>query len=66
LVAFGFVTYRYLPFLLDGTGMVKHLAPNFFILAAYIFLNTHHYMIDSVVWRGDSRLRPIMPSLPAS
>jgi hypothetical protein len=66
LVAFGYFTYRYLPVLLDGTGMVRHLAPNFFILAAYIFLNTHHYMIDSVVWRGDSRLRSLMPTLTAA
>lgn len=66
LSASGYLTYRYLPVLLDNTGLVKHLAPNFFLMAAYIFLNTHHYMIDSVVWRGDSRLRRLMPSLTAA
>jgi hypothetical protein len=66
LVLFGCLTYTNLPVLLDGTGLVKHMVPNFFILAAYIFLNTHHYMIDSVVWRGDSRLRCLMSTVPAA
>ncbi len=66
LVTCGYVTYRYLPVQLDNTNLITHLAPNFFLMAFYIFLNTHHYMIDSVVWRGDSRLRAYMPTLTAA
>jgi hypothetical protein len=66
LVACGYFTYRYLPMQLDQGNLIKHLAPNFFLTAAYIFLNTHHYMIDSVVWRGDSRLRSYIPTLTAA
>ncbi|MBS1994245.1 MAG: hypothetical protein JSS83_27225 [Cyanobacteria bacterium SZAS LIN-3] len=65
LVGSGYLAYKYVPVMLDGTAMVKNMAPNFFILAAYIFFNTHHFMIDAVIWRGDSRLRPMMPALPA-
>ncbi|MBU6454773.1 MAG: hypothetical protein KGS72_23600 [Cyanobacteria bacterium REEB67] len=59
-VGIGYLAFTYMPVQLDATSLVKHLRPNFFFLAAYIFLNTHHYMIDSVVWRGDSRLRQLV------
>lgn len=66
LVACGYLAYRYLPFQLDNSTVIKHFAPNFFIMASYIFLNTHHYMIDSVVWRGDSKLRSYMATFTAA
>lgn len=56
LVPCGYFAYKYLPVALDRTTLVHSLAPNFFILCAYIFFNTQHYVIDSVIWRRDSKL----------
>lgn len=56
LIPLGFFSYKYLPIALDHTPLVKNLAPNFYLLCAYIFLNVQHYVIDSVIWRRDSKL----------
>lgn len=56
LVPSGYFAYKFLPVALDRTTLVHSLAPNFFILCAYIFFNTQHYIIDSVIWRRDSKL----------
>lgn len=56
LVPCGYFAYKYLPVALDRTTLIHSLAPNFFILCAYIFFNTQHYVIDSVIWRRDSKL----------
>jgi hypothetical protein len=56
LVPCGYFAYKYLPVALDRTTLIHSLAPNFFILCAYIFFNTQHYAIDSVIWRRDSKL----------
>lgn len=66
LASGGYFFYKLLPVMLDSNTVINHMSPNFFIIAAYIFLNTHHYMIDSVIWKGDSRLRPLISKLPAA
>lgn len=56
LVPCGYLAYKYLPVVLDRKILIHTLAPNFFLLCAYIFFNTQHYVIDSVIWRRDSKL----------
>lgn len=56
----GYLSFHTLPVMLDRARLIADLTPNFFFLAAFILISTHHYILDSVVWRHDSRARIVL------
>ena len=59
-IAIGYAAFVHIPVFLDQTRVLPDVAPNFFLLAAFIFINTHHYLIDTVVWSKDSRAKKLL------
>jgi hypothetical protein len=59
-IALGYACFVQVPVLLDKARILPTVAPNFFLLAAFIFINTHHYLIDGVVWSKDSRAKKLL------
>jgi hypothetical protein len=58
---FGFLSFQGLPEWLDNIRVYPFLSASFFIIAAEVFINLHHYWIDSIVWRSpDSRMRQLV------
>lgn len=52
ICALGFLFFEGLPEIADGAlNTQSHFNLLFFFAAANIFLNIHHYFIDSVVWK---------------
>jgi hypothetical protein len=59
----GYVSFHSLPVMLDRARPIADLSPNFFFLSAFILISTHHYVLDSVVWRGDSRAKKALQGI---
>jgi len=59
-VLLGYLCFRYIPGILDNAKLLGNVAPNFFLLAAFIFISIHHYIVDSVVWKHDSKARKLL------
>jgi hypothetical protein len=59
-VLLGYLGFLYVPRILDSAKMIGNAAPNFFLLAAFVFISMHHYIVDSVVWKHDSRARKLL------
>lgn len=59
-MAIGYLSFHTIPVMLDKARLIADLTPNFFFLAAFILISTHHYILDSVVWRHDSRARIVL------
>jgi len=57
LAVIGYCGFITLPQLLTSTHMAGTAVPNFFFIAAFIFLTLQHYIVDGVVWGQDSRAR---------
>ncbi len=56
----GYAAFRGLPLFLDNSHALTTVSPNFFFVAAYMFLSVHHYVIDGVAWRPDSRAKQVI------
>lgn len=56
----GYFSFHTIPVAMDKARFIADLSPNFFFLAAFILISTHHYILDSVVWRHDSRARIVL------
>ncbi|MDE3268999.1 MAG: hypothetical protein OYH77_01805 [Pseudomonadota bacterium] len=55
LIIGGWLSFNLVPELLDevtGISSIHNVA--FFVAAAHIFINIHHYFIDNVIWRFDN------------
>ncbi|HEY9714022.1 MAG TPA: hypothetical protein V6C72_11160, partial [Chroococcales cyanobacterium] len=61
-ISLGYLGFIYVPSLLDRSNVMQYFgaAPNFFFLAAFVFFSTHHYVLDSVAWKPDSRARKLL------
>lgn len=55
----GFLFFRYLPLQIDRHHFFADIAPNFFFVGMYIVFSTHHYIIDTVLWRAGSRVKEL-------
>ncbi len=64
MISIGYMGFHTIPLFLDRSRLIADLTPNFFFLAAFILISTHHYLLDSVVWRSDSRAKIVLQ--PAS
>jgi hypothetical protein len=53
----GYWLFVGVPVFLDKSMLLRGVCPNFFVLSAFIFLTTHHYMVDTVLWKKGSKLR---------
>lgn len=53
-IGLGYLGFFILPTVLDGelTGLEKNISIGTF--TCWIFINTHHYFIDNVIWRKDN------------
>ena len=60
VVFLGYAAFISVPVLLDRTKLIANVAPNFFFLSAFLFISLHHYLVDSVVWKQDSRARKLL------
>ncbi|MBI2809264.1 MAG: hypothetical protein HYX67_00320 [Candidatus Melainabacteria bacterium] len=56
----GYLSFHTIPVMLDRARLIADVSPNFFFLGAFILISTHHYILDSVVWRHDSRARIVL------
>jgi len=59
-IVIGYLSFHTIPVMLDRARLIADLSPNFFFLSAFILISTHHYILDSVVWRHDSRARIVL------
>lgn len=66
ILVLGFFAFEGLPFLLDRSyNPMSAAQPVFFLTAFVVFINVHHFFIDSVVWRlEDQRLRTTLFTKP--
>ncbi len=56
LVVAGFLAFELVPNTLDvRANTYASMQAWFFFVAALVFINTHHYFIDNVIWRFDQR-----------
>jgi hypothetical protein len=54
LILVGFLTFELFPILLDkGFETNWNKKAQFFLISVAVFINIHHYFIDSVVWKFD-------------
>ncbi len=62
-MAIGYIAFHTIPIFLDHARLLPDLLPNFFFLAAFILISTHHYVLDGVVWKHDSRARQALQGI---
>ncbi|HEY9731035.1 MAG TPA: hypothetical protein V6C89_03935 [Drouetiella sp.] len=62
-MAIGYASFHTLPVMLDQARLISGLSPNFFFLSAFILISTHHYVLDSVVWKQDSRAKKVLQGI---
>jgi hypothetical protein len=62
VIVIGYLCCLYFPLMLDIAFARKIVTANFFLVASYLFVSLHHYMVDSVVWKNDSRARQLLHS----
>lgn len=62
-MATGYMSFHTIPIMLDRARLVPGLLPNFFFLAAFILISTHHYVLDGAVWKRDSRARQVLQGI---
>jgi len=56
MVILGFLSFTYVPDMLDGLGSTTTtLGVSFFLIAFSAFINIHHYFIDNVLWRFNNK-----------
>jgi hypothetical protein len=60
VIGLGYVGFMFIPVMLDRDRLLTQVPGNFFLLAAFLFISLHHYMVDSVVWKHDSRARKLL------
>ena len=60
LIFTGFFAFNFVPVLIDQKRLIPGLNCNFFLLAAFIFLSLHHYFIDAILWKKDSRAQALL------
>ena len=55
LIVVGWLSFNLVPEMFDEmTGIASIHNVSFFVAAAHIFINIHHYFIDNVIWRFDN------------
>jgi hypothetical protein len=59
LLVIGFLAFNFVPAILDQVFQTSwNKTASFFTIAAIVFINIHHFFIDSVAWRfGDEEVR---------
>jgi hypothetical protein len=57
----GYWLFVGVPVSLDHSMLFRGACPNFFFLSAFMFLTTHHYMVDTILWKKGSKLRDAFP-----
>lgn len=59
ILIIGYIAFEGLPGFLDQTFRPGHLNPSMFFMTAFaVFINVHHFFIDSVVWKfKDQKLK---------
>lgn len=55
----GVFFFRFLPMQIDRRHFFADITPNFFFVATYVVLSTHHYLVDSVLWRVGSKVKEL-------
>ncbi len=56
LLLIGFLLFELVPSLLDSQVDSKHLVSAYFFVTSFaVFINIHHFFIDSVVWKFNSQ-----------
>ncbi|WP_339352590.1 hypothetical protein [Acinetobacter beijerinckii] len=51
----GALFFEFIPNLLDSVFLVDHnITPHLFLISFILFINIHHYFIDSVIWKGSN------------
>jgi hypothetical protein len=67
IVLAGWLAFEFLPNAADaGTGTFDAWGFAFFVTAAMLFINIHHYFIDNVIWRfNDPQVRSYLLGEPA-
>ena len=63
-VFLGYAFFMWIPRTLDNAKLIS-AAPNFFFLSAFVFISIHHYILDSVVWRQNSRAKQLLRNVTA-
>jgi hypothetical protein len=63
-IVLGYLAFYYVPLLLNKTHVLEGVTTNFFLLAL-LFISMHHYAIDTVVWKADSRARKSLRKAPS-
>lgn len=56
----GYAAFRGVPLWFDNHHVLSGVSPNFFFVAAYMFISVHHYVIDGVAWKPDSKAKQII------
>jgi hypothetical protein len=57
IVFIGFASFELIPSLLDRSfDTVTHFNTWFFMITFDVFINVHHFFIDSVIWRFDNKI----------
>lgn len=52
----GALMFDFVPKFLDSVILVENgITPNLFLLSFILFINIHHYFIDSVIWKGTNK-----------
>jgi hypothetical protein len=64
-ILLGYVSFLFMPRILDSARLINNAAPNFFLLSFFSFISLHHYVVDSVVWHRDSRARELLREVAA-
>ncbi len=63
LLLVGFLAFEAIPSLLESNISSGLEQPVFFMLAAVVFINVHHFFLDSVLWRfQDAEVRAVLLS----
>lgn len=65
LIALGFLLFDLIPIWLDEkTGVKTEIGSSFFVIAIAVFLNVHHFFIDSFIWRRPKAEAPSQMAAP--
>lgn len=60
----GYVGFQLIPRTLDQTPLLEQISKasssNFFLIATFLFVSLHHYLVDAVVWKRDSRAKRLL------
>jgi hypothetical protein len=60
IILVGYLGFVYVPLFLDAGRTCSRFTPNFYMIATFVLISTHHYIVDGVVWRRDSRSKKLL------